>query len=40
VIIDEAKLQNAPKIQQGQWRNQQSNGWKQAASGYWDEGEG
>lgn len=38
VIMDESKLQNAPKIQQGQWRNQQSNSWKQAASGYWDEG--
>ncbi len=38
VIIDESKLQGAPKVQQGQWRDRTKNTWKQAASDYWDEG--
>lgn len=38
VIVDEAKLRSAPKIEQGQWRTQRDGDWKEAASDYWDEG--
>lgn len=37
VIVDEAKLRSAPKLEQGQWRTQRDGSWKEAASDYWDE---
>ena len=38
VIIDQAKLQQAPKLEQGEWRSQGSETWKQDASQFWDQG--
>ena len=37
MIVDEAKLRSAPKLEQGQWRTQRDGEWKEAASDYWEE---
>ena len=36
MIVDEAKLRSAPKLEQGAWRTQGDGSWKDAASEYWD----
>lgn len=39
VIIDQSKLQQAPKLEQGEWREEGDNAsWKQDATRYWDQG--
>ena len=36
VIVDKTKLQGAPKLKAGEWRDQSSTSWKSEASRYWD----
>ena len=36
MIVDEAKLRSAPKLEEGQWRKQGDGSWKESASEYWD----
>lgn len=39
VIMDQAKLQQAPKLKRGEWRERSENAsWKQDATQYWDRG--
>jgi hypothetical protein len=38
VIMDSARLKDAPKIDRGEWRNRADSGWKREANRYWDEG--
>lgn len=38
VVIDQAKLQSAPRVKQGEWRNQSSTRWQKDAKEYWDRG--
>lgn len=36
VVIDKSRLQGAPKLKAGEWRDQSSTGWKNEASRYWE----
>ncbi len=36
MIVDEAKLRSAPKLEQGEWRAQRNGNWKEAATQYWE----
>lgn len=38
VIMEQSRLQGAPKIRQGEWRSQSSRDWKSDAKRYWDQG--
>jgi hypothetical protein len=38
IVIDQSRLQAAPKIKQGEWRNESSAGWKKESTSYWDRG--
>ena len=36
IVIDKERLQGAPKLKAGEWRDQSSTGWKTDATHYWD----
>jgi cytoskeletal protein RodZ len=36
IVIDRPRLQAAPKIKQGEWRNESSSTWKNESARYWD----
>ena len=36
IVIDESRLQGAPKIKQGEWRSQGEGNWKKDSSRYWN----
>jgi hypothetical protein len=36
MIVDEAKLRSAPKLEEGEWRTQRNGSWKEAATEYWE----
>ena len=36
VVMDQRRLERAPKVKQGEWRSQSSGAWKNDASKYWD----
>jgi rRNA processing protein Gar1 len=38
IVIDEARLQGAPKIKDGEWRSQSNSAWKRDATRYWERG--
>ena len=38
VVIDQAKLQSAPKVKEGEWRDQSSKKWQADAARYWNRG--
>lgn len=38
IVVDQSKLQAAPKVEEGAWRNPASNRWKQESARYWGRG--
>lgn len=38
VIMEQSRLQGAPKIEQGEWRDNADKDWKSDAKRYWDQG--
>lgn len=38
IVIDQSRLQAAPKVKAGEWRNESNAGWKKEAIRYWDRG--
>jgi hypothetical protein len=38
VVIDQSKLQAAPKLKQGEWKDQSSTKWQADAARYWNRG--
>jgi hypothetical protein len=36
IVLDESRLQGAPKLAQGAWRSESSDSWKKDAARYWD----
>lgn len=38
IVIDQSRLQAAPKVKEGEWRNESSGTWKKDAIRYWDRG--
>jgi hypothetical protein len=38
IVIEQTRLQGAPKIEEGAWRNPASNRWKQESTRYWERG--
>lgn len=38
VVMEQSRLQGAPKIEQGAWRGQSNRDWKDDAKRYWDQG--
>jgi hypothetical protein len=38
VVIDQARLDAAPKVQQGEWRDPSSDEWRSEARRYWERG--
>ncbi|MGH8177347.1 MAG: PRC-barrel domain-containing protein [Steroidobacter sp.] len=38
VVIDQSRLQSAPKVKQGEWRDQSSKKWQTDAKRYWERG--
>lgn len=38
IVIDQSRLQAAPKVKSGEWRNESNAGWKKEATKYWDRG--
>ena len=38
VVIDQKRLQSAPKVKEGEWRSQSGSTWQQDANRYWDKG--
>jgi len=36
VIIDQARLQQAPKVDKGEWRDKEEGAWKDEATRYWE----
>jgi sporulation protein YlmC with PRC-barrel domain len=35
VVIDQSRLERAPKVKQGEWRNRSNESWKADAAKYW-----
>jgi hypothetical protein len=35
VVVDQSKLNNAPKVQQGVWKDASSKGWRKESDRYW-----
>jgi sporulation protein YlmC with PRC-barrel domain len=35
VVIDQSRLERAPKVKQGEWRNRSNDSWKADAASYW-----
>ena len=40
IVIDESRLQSAPKMKQGEWRSKTEGSWKKDATRYWDKDQG
>jgi hypothetical protein len=38
VVIDQSKLQGAPKLKEGEWKHQSSAKWQKDAARYWNRG--
>jgi hypothetical protein len=38
IVVDQSRLQAAPKVEEGAWRNPASNRWKQESTRYWERG--
>lgn len=38
IVIDQSRLQAAPKVKAGEWRNESNPAWKKEAIRYWDRG--
>jgi hypothetical protein len=38
IVIDQSRLQAAPKVKEGEWRSESSSSWKKDAARYWDRG--
>jgi sporulation protein YlmC with PRC-barrel domain len=38
IVIDRSRLQAAPKVKEGQWRDESSRSWKKESEQYWDRG--
>lgn len=38
IVIDESRLQAAPKMKQGEWRSKSDSNWKNDANRYWNRG--
>jgi PRC-barrel domain len=38
VVMDQARLNNAPKVKDGEWRKQSGSRWQQDATRYWEKG--
>lgn len=38
VVIDQSKLERAPQVKQGEWRDTKDSTWKHEASRYWEQG--
>lgn len=38
IVVEQARLQAAPKVGEGAWRNPVSNRWKQESTRYWGRG--
>lgn len=40
IVIDESRLQSAPKMKQGEWRSKSEGTWKKDATRYWEKDQG
>ena len=40
IMIDESRLQAAPKVKQGEWRSKSEGTWKKDATRYWERDQG
>lgn len=40
IVIDESRLQSAPKMKQGEWRSKTEGTWKKDATRYWEKDQG
>jgi uncharacterized protein YrrD len=40
IMIDESRLQAAPKVKQGEWRSKTEGTWKKDATRYWERDQG
>jgi ribosomal 30S subunit maturation factor RimM len=40
IVIDESRLQSAPKMKQGEWRSKTEGTWKKDATRYWERDQG
>jgi len=40
IVIDESRLQAAPKMKQGEWRSKSEGTWKKDATRYWEKDQG
>lgn len=40
IVIDESRLQAAPKMKQGEWRSKSEGTWKKDATRYWERDQG
>lgn len=38
IVIDQSRLQAAPKVKSGEWRSETNASWKQEATKYWERG--
>jgi hypothetical protein len=38
IVVDQVRLQAAPKIEEGAWRDQSNTGWRQDSTRYWQRG--
>ena len=38
IVIDQSRVQGAPKVEEGAWRNPTSDRWKQESTRYWNRG--
>jgi hypothetical protein len=38
IVVDESRLQAAPKVEEGAWRNPASSRWRQESTRYWGRG--
>jgi hypothetical protein len=39
IVMDRSRLESAPHLEQGEWRNQTSGTWATEANSYWGQGE-
>jgi hypothetical protein len=40
IVIDESRLQSAPKMKQGEWRSKTEGTWRKDATRYWEKDQG
>lgn len=39
IVLDQARLESAPKVREGEWRAQSGSRWQEDATRYWDKDE-